>query len=225
VTNPIDLVILKDPNSNGKIDKPTLEANQLFSILQAAKTLRDRAILTLLIDTGMRAGELANLKKQHILSQEVKVFGKTDWRNIPISEETRRLLLVLISQDGKDEYVFHGERGPLGRNGVYRVVSRYMSQVGIDKPKLGPHRIRHAFAKNFLMNGGDLYSLMKIMGHSSITTTEEYLRYTDRDTIMKHNQFTPLRSVLAAAQASMFAETNPVIKEAEAILQRGSATR
>lgn len=222
VINPIDLVILKDPN-NRKTDKPTLEVNQLFSILQAAKTLRDRAILTLLIDTGMRAGELASLKRQYILPQEVKVFGKTGWRNIPISEETRRLLLVLISQDGKDEYVFHGERGPLGRDGVYRVVSRYMSQVGIDKPKLGPHRIRHAFAKNFLMNGGDLYSLMKIMGHSSITTTEEYLRYTNRDTIMKHNQFTPLRSVLAAAQASMF--TAPVIKEAEAILQRGSATR
>ena len=217
VTNPIDLVILKDP-SNRKIDKPTLEAGQLFKILQATKNLRDRAILTLLIDTGMRAGELAGLKKQHILSQEVKVFGKTDWRNIPISEETRRLLLVLISQNGKDDYVFHGERGPLGRRGVYRIVSRYMSQAGIDKPKLGPHRIRHSFAKNFLLNGGDLYSLMIIMGHSSITTTEDYLRYADKDTIMKHNQFTPLRSTQAAAQVSMFTENNPVIKEAEAIL-------
>lgn len=219
ITNPLDLVAMGRPR---KTDKPTLEPDQLFGILHAATRLRDRAILTLLMDTGMRASELAGLKKQHILTEEVKVFGKTGWRNVPISDDSRRLLITLISQNGNDDYVFHGERGPLGRRGVYRIVREYMSKAGIDKPKLGPHRIRHAFAKNYLMNGGDLHSLKEIMGHASITTTEEYLKYANREIIRKHHQFTPLRSAYAAAQGSMFIDGAGVLDEAEAILtQKG----
>lgn len=188
-------------------------------LLNAVSDLRDRAVLTLLVDTGMRASELASLKKQHILTEEVKVLGETGWRNIPISEETRRLLLTLISQNGRDDYVFHGQRGPLGRKAVYNLVSHYMKKAGVEKPKLGPHRIRHAFAKTYLMNGGDLRSLQEIMGHASITTTEEYLKYANKEAIKKHHMFTPLLAVRAAAQGSFF-DTTLAIKEAEAILAR-----
>jgi len=217
--NPIELVELRRPKHT---DKPTLEPDQLFALLHAVpnSNLRDKALLTLLVDTGMRASELASLKKQHILSEQVKVLGKTGWRNIPISEETKRLLLSLISQNGRGDYLFHGERGPLKRYGVHRVVGKYMKKAGIQGPKQGPHRIRHGFAKTFLMNGGDLRSLQEIMGHASITTTEEYLKYADREIIRKHHMFTPLRTAHAAAQDSLWKDE--VIKEAEEILERSS---
>ena len=213
VPNPIEQIELGRPRNT---DKPTLEPGQLFQLLYLVSNLRDRALLTLLVDSGIRATELAGLKSQHILTEEVKVFGKSGWRTVPISEETRRLLLTLVAQNGKDEYVFHGERGPLRRGGVYRVVSKYMVAAGIEKPKLGPHRIRHAFAKTYLMNGGDLRSLQEIMGHANISTTEEYLKYANKEAIRKHHMFTPLLAVRAAAQESLFAPR--AVKEAEEIL-------
>ena len=94
-----------------------------------------------------------------------------------------------------------------------------MKQAGIEGPKLGPHRIRHGFAKTYLMNGGDLRSLQEIMGHASITTTEEYLRYADKEIIRKHHMFTPLKLAHAAAQES-FLDKSGVMKEVEEILKR-----
>lgn len=213
--NPVEQVELRRPSTN---DKPTLEPDQLFRLLSQPSSLRDRAILTLLVDTGIRASELAGLRRQHILTEEIKVLGKKNWRNVPLSEETKRLLLALIAQNGKDDFVFHGERGPLGRHGVYRIVRKYMEKAGIEKPKLGSHRIRHGFAKTYLMNGGDLRSLQEILGHANISTTEEYLKYANKDAIRKHHMFTPLLAARAAAQGSFFAPQ--AVREAEAILER-----
>lgn len=218
LTNPIELIELRRPI---RTDKPTLEPDELLRLLYSASTLRDRTLLTLLMDTGIRASELAGLKKWNILTEEVKVLGKTGWRTVPISEETRRMLLALVSQNGSDDHVFHGQRGPLSRRGVYTIVSKYMRKVGIDKPKHGSHRIRHAFAKTYLMNGGDTSSLQQIMGHASITTTEEYLKYANKDSIRKHHMFTLLLAMHAAAQESFF-DTSLAIKEAEEILERSS---
>lgn len=94
--------------------------------------------------------------------------------------------------------------------------------MGIEGPKQGPHRCRHAFAKTYLMNGGDLRSLQQIMGHSSIATTEEYLKYANKEAIRKHHMFTPLLAVRAAAQSSFLTgEPSQAVEEAEKILEEG----
>jgi integrase/recombinase XerD len=217
------------PNPMKKVAPPrcprkvmaTLEPEEMMRLLlsSSSSSLRDGVLLTLLIDTGMRTGEAAGLRKQDIKPSTVRVTGKTGEREIPISEETRRLLLTLIAQD-KGEYVFNGHKGPLGRHGIYRIVSAYMKKAGISGPKLGGHRLRHAFGKGYLVNGGDLRSLQQIMGHANITTTEKYAALTLDDTIKKHHQFTPLRVVHAAAQES-FLDKVRAVEEAEAILKGG----
>ncbi|GAI74852.1 unnamed protein product [marine sediment metagenome] len=196
----------------------TLEPDELMRLLSSASTLRDRGVLTLLIDTGMRSGELVGLRQQDIKTDTVIVRGKSGEREVPISEETRRLLLGSIASDGKDEYVFHGHKGPLKYDGIYRIVRTHMRKSGIAGPKLGGHRIRHGFGKNYLVNGGDLRSLQELMGHASITTTEKYAALTLNDTIAKHHRFTPLRSAHAAAQGS-FLDRIEAVKEAEKILK------
>ncbi|GAG64759.1 unnamed protein product [marine sediment metagenome] len=152
----------------------TLEPDEEMRLLNSASTLRDRAILTLFIDSGIRSSELAELRRQDIKAETVRVHGKTGEREVPISDETRRLLLSVIAEDSKDEYVFHSHKGLLTRNGVYRIVFGHMRKAGIKGPKLGPHRIRHAFGKTYLVSGGDVRSLQEIMGHASITTTQKY---------------------------------------------------
>ncbi|GAI85846.1 unnamed protein product, partial [marine sediment metagenome] len=113
------------------------------------------------------------------------------------------LLLALIAIDGKSELVFPGSGGkPYSRHSVYRLIRKLMKQADIQGPKLGPSRLRHAFGKGYLVNGGDIRSLQQILGHANITTTEKYASLNLNDVITKHHQFTPLRSAHAAAQGS-----------------------
>jgi len=217
--NPMQLI---DAPSCPKKVMPTLEAEDEMRLLNSASDLRARAILTLLIDSGIRTGELAGLRKQDIKVYTLTVRGKTGEREVPISDETRRLLLSLIAQDNKDgEYVFYGHKGVLSRHGIYRIVKDHMLKAGITGPKLGGHRIRHAFGKGYLVNGGDIRSLQQIMGHANITTTEKYAALNLNDTIEKHNKFTPLRSAHAAVQQSFLSEPE-VLKEVEEILKGSS---
>ncbi len=211
--NPMDAI---QPPRRPKILMATLEANELMRLLQSAQDPRDRAILTLIMDNGVRAGEVCSLLKHNIKQETVVVRGKTGWREVPISEETKRLLLQVATLS-PDDYVFHGHKGPITRHLIYAIVRGHMEKAGIKGPKLGPHRIRHAFGKNYIVEGGDLRSLQEIMGHADIKTTEKYATLNLTDIIKKHHKFSPLRAAHAAAQESLF-DTNAALREAEAIL-------
>ena len=211
----------RDPETAGK-PMATLEGEEMMRLLLSSSSQRDRAILTLFIDTGMRSGELAGLRKQDVETEIVTVRGKSGKRQIPISEDTRRLLLPLIAEDSEDDYVFHGHKGRLTRNGVYRIVYTHMKRAGIKGPKLGPHRIRHGFGKNYLVNGGDLRSLQLLMGHKRITTTQKYTNLLSKDLIEKHHKYTPLGRLIPQL-SFLDADNNLVLKEAEDILARKEA--
>lgn len=216
--NPMDFI---DAPSRHKKVQPTLTSQQLLSLLAEVQSPRDIAMLSLFIDSGARVGELASLRKYNIFDDYIKVDGKTGEREIPISEETRRLLLTLIANNGESDYVFQGQRGPLTTSAIYHLVQRYMRQAGISGPKMGPHRIRHAFGKHYINNGGDTRSLQEIMGHANIATTQIYTRLSRNELVAKHHQFTPLRSVHAAAQGSLFDNDKALAtKETEEILER-----
>lgn len=199
---------------------PTLEPRQIMELINSASNLRDKALVTLFVDTGARLGEIGGLRPQDIGGDIIKVNGKTGEREIPISEETRRLLLALIAANGKGDYIFNSRLGrPLDRNSIYFIIRSLMRKAGIQEPKLGPHRIRHAFGKGYLVNGGDIRSLQEIMGHASITTTQKYASLNLSDVITKHHRFTLLRAAHAAAQESFLDKVNAV-EEAEAILEK-----
>jgi len=196
----------------------TLEGFELVKLLDQTEDLRDRAILTLLVDNGMRAGEVCSLLKHNIKQETVLVCGKTGWREVPISDETREFLLQVAAQS-PDEHVFHDDhKKPISRFTIYRIVREHMEKAGIKGPKLGPHRLRHAFGKNYIVEGGDLRSLQEIMGHTDIKTTQKYATLNLTDIIKKHQKFSPLKAAHAAAQESLF--TAEALKEAEEILRR-----
>jgi len=195
---------------------PTLELGELMKLLHSVERQRDKAIITLLVDCGVRAGEVCSLLKHNIKQETIVVNGKVGWREVPVSEETRRLLLQVAALSS-DDYVFHGNKGPLTRHLIYAIVRRALEKAGIKGPKLGPHRLRHAFGKNFLVQGGDLRSLQEIMGHADIKTTQKYAALNLTDIITKHQKFSPLKAAHAAAQESLF--TSEALKQAEEILK------
>ena len=169
---------------------PTLEMSDIELLPIFIKNDRDRALISLLLDTGIRSGEAVSLRKEDIKENYIKVKGKVGERIIPISASVVKLLLELPSSDG---YVFHGERGRLTRNGVYEVVRKYLTRIGITGEKLGGHRLRHTFGRQYLVLGGDLRSLQMIMGHTNIQTTAKYANLAIEDLIQKHHQFTPVQ--------------------------------
>jgi len=170
---------------------PTLEVNEISLLGLFASNERDNTVISLLLDTGIRASELANLRFQDIkLSVNcITVTGKTGQRVVPISEFVADMLLKLPDQ--KDGYVFHGHSGKLTRSGVYRIVSHALTRIGIKGPKLGPHRLRHTFGRQWIAMGGDTRSLQLILGHSNIKTTEKYANLNLNDISMKHEKYSP----------------------------------
>lgn len=210
VPNP--MATIKPPRCPRKVMATLEPGEQLRLLVAAGLDVKAKAIVTLLIDTGIRTSEALRLRRQDIKRRTLIVRGKSGQHEVAMSEETRRLLLTLIN-DSKDEYVFHGRKGVLSRYDVYKMLRRLYKKAGIPGPKLGGHRLRHAFGKAWLVNGGDLRSLQLLMGHAYISTTEKYCSLTMNDTIAKHERFTPLRSIYAAQQ--VFLDTNVVTNEIE----------
>ncbi len=182
-----------------KVIMPTISSTQLSLLAAwlAEAPLRDKAILMLFIDTAIRSGEAANLKREDIGEGRITIHGKTGFRVAPISPITRDFVLSLpVYPDG---YVFHGQEGrhlkhPLGETGFYKVVRKYLKLVGHTGKQFGPQILRRSYGVFHLKDGGDLKSLSMILGHSNISTTANY--YTPlltEDVIEIHHKHTPGR--------------------------------
>lgn len=145
---------------------------------------RDYIIIQLLMDTGMRVGECLELREN-----DVDIRNKT----IFISGE--------IAKGRKDRYVDSEYMFATNRGTKYQIhsfekhIRNYIKRIKIDK-QITPHTLRNNFAKRFLMGGGDIYTLSKLLGHSSIRVTEQaYLDLTTTDIRKNYLKFSPLENM------------------------------
>ena len=168
-----------------------LDVPEQAMVLALAWCQRDRAILTLLLDTGIRVGELASLRAWDIRSESIVVRGKTGEREVPISEELPALLEGL----GDGYHVFIGAKGPLTHWGLRRIVRKYLKAAGLQGNKLGPHTLRHTSATQYIENGGDPFSLQEILGHSTLEMVRRYVQMAKEKVKRQHAQYSALRSL------------------------------
>lgn len=152
--------------------------------------LRDKLLLALFYQTGIRLSELIGLKNQDIRNQEIKVLGKRNKeRIIPISDTIAQLIkkyLDLKTQSlFKSNSFFVSDQGnKLYDKFVYRKVNYYLSMVS-SKQKKSPHVLRHTFATHMLNNGANLNAIKEILGHENLSATQVYT----------HNTFQKLKSI------------------------------
>lgn len=148
---------------------------------------RNKAIVAVLVDSGIRAMELCTLTLQnvHLMSREgyIRVVGKGDKeREIPLGAKARQLLHAWISKYRHKlarEYqeVFLNYRGDhLTISGLDQMIYELAERANITGVRCSAHTFRHTFALNFLVQGGDVYVLSRLMGHASVQTTEVYVR-------------------------------------------------
>jgi len=198
--------------SPDKIELPKVPTRQiniiryedLERLLRAPKgnslrAIRDRAILEVLFSTGLRVSELCSLDRFiNIDRGELTIRGKGEkLRVVFLSERARKILKdYLKKRTDADEALFisisHGKNPKvLGRivpRTVERLVTKYARAAGISQ-KVTPHQLRHQFATDLLSNGADIRSVQKLLGHSSITTTQVYTHVTDRELREIHKTF------------------------------------
>lgn len=160
--------------------------------------LRNRALVTILLDTGTRIGEQANMELGDVqwADSTIVVTGKTGPRAVPFGAPTRKALRSYLQRGRKApsdvRSVWIGRSGePMQANSLGLTVRRIVTAIGVRDKKIGPHSFRHTFALEYLRSGGDVFSLMRILGHANIKTTEEYVSWLAPDLRVQHDAHSP----------------------------------
>jgi integrase/recombinase XerD len=159
---------------------------------------RDKAIILLLIDTGLRASELCSLTLNHIhlKNRHLVVNGKgAKERILPFSARTAQAIWRYLNQRpparGNTTRVFISETGnPISRHALLRLITRLGRRAGV--PNAHTHRFRHTFAIQFLRNGGNAYVLQSLLGHSTMEMVKVYLQLAQHDLEENHNRASPV---------------------------------
>lgn len=143
----------------------------------------------------MRLSELVNLKLDHVdfTLGQLKVFGKgAKERIVPMGLNARRAVLR-YKEHARPAAVSAQERNlfltmagqPISKESVNKLMQRLARRAGI--PRLHPHLLRHTFAVRSLMNGGDVFTLQKILGHTSLEMTRKYVTLASGDVKARHS--------------------------------------
>ena len=144
--------------------------------------VRDKAILTILFETGIRCWELCCIQKSDIHEDFIIIQGKNHkQRVVPITPILRKALTKYdaVTEDyfilkNREDYYFlsvHGRQ--LTNSAVEHIVKRYGE--GIEGIRTSPHTCRHFFAQQQIKMGTDLYTISRLLGHENIQITQTYL--------------------------------------------------
>jgi len=159
---------------------------------------RLRAIVLMLLDCGLRVSELCGLDQEHISwdEQTLRVMGKgRRERVVPFGEATRQALFAYLSKRGDlpgQQAVWvtvYGDR--LNRHEAHRILSAAGRRAGLTGVRCSPHTFRHTCAVMYLRNGGDAFTLQKLLGHSTLEMTRRYCELSQTDTVQRHRQCSP----------------------------------
>jgi len=214
--NPFDRVTFP------KVGKPliqTIEAEEFERLLVACTptnesgpiaeraAARNRAILWVLYDTGIRISELCGLRiadfdrKRGVLT----VTGKgSKERRIALGQNCLRNLLYYLDKQrpdeeeladwgsgGEDHLYLSETRTPLTKNGVALLFAHLRKRAGITDKRISAHILRHSFAIRYLVLGNDPFSLQELLSHEDMTTVKNYMHMNDETIQAQKRKYSP----------------------------------
>jgi len=198
------LLNLKIPKAPVKLIEPLTddEISQITSsINQDSPTgFRNHVIFVTALDSGLRASEIANIALEQLDLEKgfVKVMGEGSKERIaPIGEYVKMTLWAYINKvrpeptaAGCDNLFLSTTGEPISANTIKLVFSRLAKNSGVKR--LHAHLCRHTFAINYLLNGGDIFSLREILGHTTLEMVNHYLHFTRSQLTAQHHKYSPM---------------------------------
>lgn len=195
-SNPVQGLIPRVPQRRPE----SYSLEQLHALLDGCD-MRERAVLLTLLDTGLRAAECCSLRRDKLdwSTGQFVIVGKggkerAGWLS-PAALAALRGYVATRRDD--DPALWYGRRGPLTAFGLYQLVRRRSVAAGIrgDVRRL-LHAFRATFAKHYIQRGGDLESLRRLLGHSSIAMSAYYAQLADAELGAKKAMVNPLGMVI-----------------------------
>jgi integrase/recombinase XerD len=162
---------------------------------------RDKVMIYTLLDTMARISELLSILRENVdlkagaIQLEALDTKTRKARMVPLSSQTIKLLAEYIEEtsDFNSEYLFLTNDGrQMSANTFRRNMQEYGEMSQIKNKRVSPHTLRHTGALFYIMNGGDPFSLQKILGHSDMSMVRKYIQMTESDIKRQHNAFSPL---------------------------------
>ena len=162
---------------------------------------RTHTLTCLLLDTGLRINEALSLTREDVDLDNMllRVRGKgAKHRLVPISMEMRKLAWKwLRREDGPPEaFVFQARMGSkLTQRNLLRSFKIFGNRLHISGVRFSFHTMRHTFAVNYIRNGGDVFRLQRILGHSTLEMTRRYVNLQTSDLQAVHSKLSLLSRV------------------------------
>lgn len=196
---------LKIPKAPKKVI-PTFTDEQLCRLFAAIDTTtpagyRNYTIIVTLLDSGIRCSELTGLRLAdvNLESRLLKVWGKgSKERLVPIGAKVQKAIWKYLTRHRPepatpryDQAFLTRDGHPLTKDRVEAIVERYGKKAGITGVRLSPHTFRHTMAVTFLRNGGDVFSLQRILGHSQLEVLRGYVNLAQSDISRVHQRNSP----------------------------------
>ena len=159
--------------------------------------IRNRLMMILLFDTGMRNAELCQLKLSDIKNTYIDIMGKgRKERHVPITPIINKALIQYMrvrSEYIKDKWGYETEYLLLSQKGrklTIETTERIVLEAGLNtgvraEVRISPHTCRHYYAQAQLRNGCDLFTVSRLLGHSNINITKTYLQSIDEENFLE----------------------------------------
>jgi site-specific recombinase XerD len=185
-TRPVKQLRL-EPRRPKALDKK--QTRRLLRQVELAGNRRDIALVTLLLETGLRVSEVLALTPTDLTLNErsgqvIVRRGKGGQpRTVPLTVEARRALKPYLAEEVAGEELWTGQRGPLqDTSAIYKLLKNYAFRAGLAPDLVTPHVLRHTFATRYLeRNPGDLRGLAALLGHRSLDTVMVYTQPTTEE--------------------------------------------
>lgn len=162
---------------------------------------RDRCILTLFLNCGLRISELIGLNLTDVRGEQLRVLGKGNkermlYLNEACIQAIQDYLAVRDNQRAidKNALFLSRRRTRISKAAVEKLVKKYLLKAGLDSTQYSPHKLRHTAATLMLQNGVDVRTLQEVLGHENLNTTQIYT-HVDNENLRAAAKANPLGKI------------------------------
>jgi len=184
-------VITQNPALEVSHPKYTIVPPRIFSKLEyralrdfAKEDVRTYAIVEIFLQTGLKIGELANLRIEDVGENSLKIrpYGKNPERDVPLNKAVKKAIndYLKIRGNSNINHLFITRNGkPLLIRNIRQIITRCFREVGIEKATVND--LRNTFIAHQLMNGTSIEYIAKLVGHKRLSSTERYLHLIKKE--------------------------------------------